>query len=166
MKGLLLNIIFVSSQGLRRIISVMLGAHVPWPGGLTREDAQHRYPFIQNIYDLLREFGYLQIQATKADTAGNEPSLDHYEQSILTTLPSTSIKDAVNSVKSSRDGAYIPRGIAAFPQEPAHPPCAWAKETSKNLLTYSYMPRGGHFAASEEPELLAQDITHFVRKEG
>lgn len=26
------------------------------------------------------------------------------------------------------------------------------------------MPQGGHFAAFQEPKLLAQDIMHFVRK--
>ncbi|XP_053930486.1 collagen alpha-1(I) chain-like [Cuculus canorus] len=79
MKGLLLNIIFVSSQGLRRIISMMLGAHAPRPRGFTREGAQHGYPFIQNTYDLLREFGYLQIQATKADNAGRGTTTDPQE---------------------------------------------------------------------------------------
>lgn len=31
-----------------------------------------------------------------------------------------------------------------------------------NLVSYTDMPRGGHFAAYEEPELLASDIWHFV----
>lgn len=67
------------------MISVMLGAYVPWLIGLTGEDVRRTYPFIQkNIYDLLRESGYLHIQATKPDTAGNEPSLYHYEHCIPT----------------------------------------------------------------------------------
>lgn len=85
MKGLHLNLVFISRQGLRRMISVMLGAYVPWLVGLTREDIQRMYPFIQkNIYELLRESGYLHIQATKPDTAGNEPSLYCYEHYVLT----------------------------------------------------------------------------------
>lgn len=64
---------------------MMLGAYVPWLIGLTGEDVRRTYPFIQkNIYELLRESGYLHIQATKPDTAGNEPSLYHYEHCILT----------------------------------------------------------------------------------
>lgn len=65
---------------------------------------------------------------------------------------------------SSRVGVYVPTGIAAFPQEIAHTPQVWTKEAYKNIITYSYMPRGGHFAAFEEPKLLAQDIMNFVRK--
>jgi hypothetical protein len=32
-----------------------------------------------------------------------------------------------------------------------------------NLTRYTVMPRGGHFAAHEEPALLAADITEFFR---
>ncbi|XP_069706990.1 epoxide hydrolase 1-like [Phaenicophaeus curvirostris] len=64
----------------------------------------------------------------------------------------------------SRVGLYVPTGIAAFPQELAHTPRTWAKENFKNIVTYSHMPRGGHFAAFEEPELLTRGIMHFVRK--
>lgn len=71
--------VFISIQGLGRMISVMLGAYVPWLVGLTREDVRRVYPFVQkNIYNILRESGYLHIQATKPDTAGNESSLYCY----------------------------------------------------------------------------------------
>lgn len=63
-----------------------------------------------------------------------------------------------------RIGVYVPTGITAFPNELTHTPRSWAKKKYKNIVTYSYMPRGGHFAAFEEPELLAQDIRQFVRK--
>lgn len=33
-----------------------------------------------------------------------------------------------------------------------------------NIYYYTMMPRGGHFAAFEEPQLLADDIFQFVRK--
>lgn len=65
---------------------------------------------------------------------------------------------------SSRYGVYVPTGVAAFPQEILHTPRVWAKDVYKNIITYSYMPRGGHFAAFQEPKLLAQDIMQFVRK--
>ncbi|MCW2913626.1 MAG: Epoxide hydrolase domain protein, partial [Actinomycetia bacterium] len=32
-----------------------------------------------------------------------------------------------------------------------------------NLTRYTRMPRGGHFAAHEEPELLANDLIEFFR---
>lgn len=69
-----------------------------------------------------------------------------------------------NELLSSRVSIHVPTGIAAFPQEIVHVPRVWTKNVYKNIVTYTYMPRGGHFAAFEEPKLLAQDIMQFVRK--
>lgn len=78
-KGLHLNLVFINVRGLKKVIQVMLGAYVPWLVGFTREDVRRMYPFMQkNVFDILRESGYLHIQATKPDTAGNELSLYCY----------------------------------------------------------------------------------------
>ncbi|MFF1483721.1 hypothetical protein ACIGZH_07595 [Streptomyces sp. NPDC058319] len=42
------------------------------------------------------------------------------------------------------------------------PPRSWA-ERAYRLTRYTRLPRGGHFAAHEEPALLADDITAFYR---
>lgn len=55
-----------------------------------------------------------------------------------------------------------PAGMAMFPQEISRPPREWA-ERSYNVLRFEEMPRGGHFAALEEPELLAGEIRAFFR---
>ncbi|XP_065730350.1 epoxide hydrolase 1 isoform X4 [Phocoena phocoena] len=57
---------------------------------------------------------------------------------------------------------HVPMGFAAFPCELIHVPEKWVKSKYPKLISYSYMPRGGHFAAFEEPELLAQDIHKFM----
>ena len=56
----------------------------------------------------------------------------------------------------------IPTGVAAFPFELSRPPKEWG-ERSYNLQRWTPMPRGGHFAALEEPKLLAEDIREFFR---
>jgi pimeloyl-ACP methyl ester carboxylesterase len=56
----------------------------------------------------------------------------------------------------------VPCAVALFPKEISHPPREWA-ERSYNVQRWTEMPRGGHFAALEEPELLAQDIRTFFR---
>ena len=56
----------------------------------------------------------------------------------------------------------VPCGIAIFAQDQSHPPREWA-ERSCNVTHWTEVPRGGHFAAMEEPELLAQDIRGFFR---
>jgi pimeloyl-ACP methyl ester carboxylesterase len=54
----------------------------------------------------------------------------------------------------------VPTAVAVFPAELAQPPRSWAERTY-NVTRYTHMPRGGHFAAHEEPELLAQDLVEF-----
>uniref|UniRef100_A0A8B9HME0 Epoxide hydrolase 5 n=1 Tax=Astyanax mexicanus TaxID=7994 RepID=A0A8B9HME0_ASTMX len=58
----------------------------------------------------------------------------------------------------------VPTGFAAFPHELMHCPWVWASSRFRDLRSFTYMPRGGHFAAFEEPELLAQDVQQFVKK--
>ena len=55
-----------------------------------------------------------------------------------------------------------PVGVAVFPKEIAQPPRALA-ERGLNIARWTEMPRGGHFAAMEQPELLAKDIQEFFR---
>jgi microsomal epoxide hydrolase len=55
----------------------------------------------------------------------------------------------------------VPVAIAHFPRELPIPARAYV-ERGYNVIRWSEMPRGGHFAALEEPELLAQDIRGFA----
>jgi len=56
----------------------------------------------------------------------------------------------------------VPCAIAFFPREAPFPPRAWI-ERGYNVQRWTNMASGGHFAAAEEPELLAQDIRAFFR---
>jgi len=55
-----------------------------------------------------------------------------------------------------------PMGFAQFPKDISSPPREWA-ERFFNVRRWTEMPRGGHFAALEVPELLAGDIREFFR---
>jgi len=57
----------------------------------------------------------------------------------------------------------VPTGVALFPSDVLLPPREWA-EKNLNIMRWTHMPRGGHFAAMEEPELLAEDIRAFFRQ--
>ena len=56
----------------------------------------------------------------------------------------------------------VPAGFALFPKDLSHPPKEFA-ERFFQVARWTEMPRGGHFAALEEPELLAEDIRAFFR---
>lgn len=57
----------------------------------------------------------------------------------------------------------VPTGVAVFPADLVQPPRSWA-ERSYNVVHYTRMPHGGHFAAREQPDLLAEDIRAFTEK--
>lgn len=64
----------------------------------------------------------------------------------------------------SRTGIFVPTGLAAFPGELMHCPKSLAQMRYRKVISYTFMPRGGHFAAFEEPQLLASDLVQFVKK--
>lgn len=56
----------------------------------------------------------------------------------------------------------VPTAVAVFPADLSQPPRQWAERVYR-VERYTKMPRGGHFAAHEEPQLLADDLTAFFR---
>jgi pimeloyl-ACP methyl ester carboxylesterase len=54
----------------------------------------------------------------------------------------------------------VPTAVAVFPGDLNQPPREWAERTY-DVTRYTVMPRGGHFAAWEEPDLLADDVSAF-----
>lgn len=54
-----------------------------------------------------------------------------------------------------------PCAIAHFPLETPFPPRRWV-ERGYHVVRWTEMPRGGHFAALEEPDLLAGDVREFA----
>ena len=53
-----------------------------------------------------------------------------------------------------------PTGVAKYPKEMFRPPRAWV-ERRFNVTHWAEMPRGGHFAAMEQPQLFADDLRTF-----
>ena len=56
----------------------------------------------------------------------------------------------------------VPTAISIFPKDFAVPPRKLI-ERSYNVTHWTAMPKGGHFAAMEQPELLAADIRDAFR---
>jgi pimeloyl-ACP methyl ester carboxylesterase len=62
-------------------------------------------------------------------------------------------------------GKPAPIGYALFPKEINVPPRAWVERgTGATIVHWTEMPRGGHFAALEQPELLLADVRAFFQK--
>jgi len=60
------------------------------------------------------------------------------------------------------DRVRVPCGFARFPLEDPFPPRSWV-ERGYDVQRWSELPSGGHFAAMEEPQMLAADIRAFFR---
>jgi epoxide hydrolase len=56
----------------------------------------------------------------------------------------------------------VPTGVARFPKEIMRFPRKWV-ENHYNVTHWTTMPRGGHFAAMEQPELFVEDVRKFFR---
>jgi pimeloyl-ACP methyl ester carboxylesterase len=56
----------------------------------------------------------------------------------------------------------VPTAVAIFPRELGFSPRKWV-ETAYNVKQWTEMPRGGHFAAMEEPQLFVEDVRKFFR---
>lgn len=58
------------------------------------------------------------------------------------------------------DRVELPTGVAAFPKEILQARRSWC-EDAYNITHWTTMPRGGHFAAFEQPELFVDDVRTF-----
>ena len=60
-------------------------------------------------------------------------------------------------------GVTVPMGYAEFPREIVRPPRSLAQTMYTDIRRWTSMPRGGHFAAMEQPQALAHEIVEFFR---
>jgi pimeloyl-ACP methyl ester carboxylesterase len=68
----------------------------------------------------------------------------------------------IEAAKNWIGSSSVPAAFALFPADISHPPREWA-ERFFNVQRWTEMPSGGHFAAMEEPQALAEDIRAFFR---
>ena len=113
-----------------------------------------------------------------SDTVGDDIESVHSKDSLLTNIMIYLITKTFNTASwiyygRTEEGGRIlspegkrvevPTAAALFPAELLScPPRSYA-ERIYNIKQWTEMPRGGHFAALEQPELLIEDIRTFAR---
>jgi pimeloyl-ACP methyl ester carboxylesterase len=55
-------------------------------------------------------------------------------------------------------GVKIPVAVSSFPDDLYPMPRSWAERAYPELIHYNVLPKGGHFAAWEQPQLLTEEI--------
>lgn len=106
---------------------------------------------------------------------GGDVEATFSKDELLTNITSYWVTGTIGSstrlyAESVRAGSFgapdepvrVPTGVARFPREILRPPRAWVAQYY-DLRHWTDMPRGGHFAAMEQPELLVADVRAFFR---
>ena len=60
-------------------------------------------------------------------------------------------------------GVSIPVAVSVFPDELYPAPRSWAEKAYPKLIHYNTLPKGGHFAAWEQPKFLAEEMRAGLR---
>ena len=58
----------------------------------------------------------------------------------------------------SPKGVKLPVAVSAFPDELTQAPRSWAEQAYPNLIHYNRLPKGGHFAAWEQPNPFVNEL--------
>jgi len=57
----------------------------------------------------------------------------------------------------------IPTGCSLFAKELSQPPREWVERRYSKVIYWNELPRGGHFAAFEQPELFIEEVRRCFR---
>ncbi len=60
-------------------------------------------------------------------------------------------------------GVKLPVACSVFPDEMYEAPRSWAEKAYPNLIHFNKLPKGGHFAAWEQPEFMISEIRTALR---
>jgi pimeloyl-ACP methyl ester carboxylesterase len=55
-------------------------------------------------------------------------------------------------------GVALPTGVSVFPDEIYAAPRSWTEKAYPNLIHFNRLPKGGHFAAWEQPQLFSAEV--------
>jgi pimeloyl-ACP methyl ester carboxylesterase len=68
------------------------------------------------------------------------------------------------SVRGERGKVKVPAGVSIFPGEIFSPSRRWAEMGFENIAYWNEVPRGGHFAAFEQPALFVDEMRNCFRQ--
>ncbi len=57
----------------------------------------------------------------------------------------------------------VPVAVSSFPEDIDAPPRSWAEQAYPKLIHFNSLPKGGHFAAWEQPELFVEEVRTGLR---
>jgi pimeloyl-ACP methyl ester carboxylesterase len=124
-------------------------------------------PAGQAAWILEKFWAWTDCDGNPENILGRDELLDNVMLYWVTATATSSARLYWESFGPKRRTAHtvtIPTGVAVFPKEIVTPVRRWMEGTYTDIRHWSEMPRGGHFAAFEQPELFVQDVRTFFRK--
>lgn len=148
-----------------------LGYHAQWGTGYSEEQATRPQTLGYGLTDsavgqmawIVEKFwAWTDCDGHPENALTRDEMLDNVMLYWATASGASSARLYWESFKSLVEGAKVevPTGVAAFPKEILQSSRRWC-EPKYNITHWTDMPRGGHFAAFEQPELFVDDVRAF-----
>jgi hypothetical protein len=97
------------------------------------------------------------------DAVSRQKILDEISVYWFTASAASSARLYWESVGSFRDTVTAPSGLSVYPRDITRPSRREAELRFTDLRWFAELPRGGHFAALEQPESLVEQVRGFFR---
>lgn len=117
---------------------------------------------LEKFYGWSDNNGDLESVFTKDELLGNI-TLYWLTQTISSSIRMYQENKKAPLTFAENDFIKVPVAFTQFPKELPTPPRSYI-EKGYNIQQWTVMPKGGHFAAMEQPELLSEDIKKFFKK--
>ena len=113
-------------------------------------------------------YGHLVKLFVDGEPYGSLTRDDILDNITLTWLTNTGVSSARLYVEYK--GAFfndfnisVPAAVSVFPEEVYQAPRSWTERAYPNLIHFNELPKGGHFAAWEQPELFVDELRTGLR---
>jgi pimeloyl-ACP methyl ester carboxylesterase len=79
------------------------------------------------------------------------------QEQYRTTVPGSGQLRSLSEINYLTD-VNIPVAVSVFPDELYPAPRSWTEQAYPKLIHFNKLPKGGHFAAFEQPQLLSEEV--------
>lgn len=150
---------------------VRVAEHQRWGTGYSKEQSTRPQtvgyglvdsPVGQLAWIVEKFWAWTDCDGHPENAVGRDEMLDNVMLYWLTASAASSARlywESFNSFGGG-DPVTLPTGVASFPKEILQSSRRWC-EPNYHITHWTTMPRGGHFAALEQPELFVDDVTAF-----
>ena len=148
-----------------------LGYYQKWDSGYSKQQSTRPQtlgyglvdsPVAQMAWIVEKFWSWMDCAGPPENVLSRDELLDNVMLYWITGSGASSARLYWESFNAFSGGAAVtlPTGVASFPKEILRSPRHWC-EDNYTITRWTTMPRGGHFAAFEQPQLFVDDVSAF-----